>query len=192
MFITTPIVHVFGGSGAGTTTLAAALAQEFSYTHLDADDFFWQPTNPPYTDKRSKSERQRLLRESLDKADRAVISGCLCSWGEIFLPYMELGIWVETPLDICMERLKVRERLNFGPRIDSGGDMHQNHVDFLAYAQKYDEGGLDMRSRKLHEKWRKMLPCPCLKVDGALPVESHFTAVRKQLLKALDRDGLFW
>lgn len=39
-------VLITGASGSGTTTLAAALAAQLHAVHLDADDFFWLPTQP--------------------------------------------------------------------------------------------------------------------------------------------------
>ena len=30
---------------------------------MDTDDYFWMPTNPPYTVKREKEKRIRLMRE---------------------------------------------------------------------------------------------------------------------------------
>jgi len=40
-----------GASGAGTTTLARAIAGQWAVPHADADDYFWIPSNPPYVEK---------------------------------------------------------------------------------------------------------------------------------------------
>ncbi len=42
-------IHIFGGSGSGTSTLGAAIAQCFGHSHLDVDSFFWEKTDPPFT-----------------------------------------------------------------------------------------------------------------------------------------------
>ncbi len=42
-------VHIFGASGAGTSTLGRALADRHRLVHLDTDDFYWMPTDPPFT-----------------------------------------------------------------------------------------------------------------------------------------------
>ena len=47
------IVHVFGASGAGTSTLGRALT-EYGYTHLDTDDYYWKPTDPMFLASRPK------------------------------------------------------------------------------------------------------------------------------------------
>ena len=51
-----------------------------------------------------------------------------------------------------MERLLQREQERFGERILLGGDMYEQSQAFLAWAASYDEGGLDIRSRRLHEE----------------------------------------
>ena len=60
-------IHVTGASGSGTSTLGRALAKHLDFTHLDADDFYWQPTLPPYTAKRNSVERLALLASALGK-----------------------------------------------------------------------------------------------------------------------------
>ena len=44
-----PVIYLYGPSGAGTTTLGRALAGELGWTHMDSDDYYWEPTDPPYT-----------------------------------------------------------------------------------------------------------------------------------------------
>jgi adenylate kinase family enzyme len=41
-------VHIVGASGSGTTTLGKALAARAGCAHLDTDEFFWMPTEPPF------------------------------------------------------------------------------------------------------------------------------------------------
>lgn len=62
------ILHIFGASGSGTTTLAKAIYETFGHTHLDTDDYFWVPTDPPYTTKRTPRKRQKLLKADIIKA----------------------------------------------------------------------------------------------------------------------------
>ena len=61
-------LHVFGASGSGTTSLASLLAAQHGHRHLDTDDFFWLPTDPPYRDKRPRQLRLELLRRALGEA----------------------------------------------------------------------------------------------------------------------------
>lgn len=39
---------IIGASGSGTTTHAIAFSKVTDFTHLDADDYYWNPTNLPF------------------------------------------------------------------------------------------------------------------------------------------------
>ena len=57
-----------GASGAGTTTLARAMADHWSVPHANADDYFWVPSDPPYVEKRPEAERVALMESALPSA----------------------------------------------------------------------------------------------------------------------------
>lgn len=61
-------IHIFGASGSGTTTLGRELSSRLGIVHLDTDDYYWFPTDPPFTAKRPIAERIELLKNEL--ADR--------------------------------------------------------------------------------------------------------------------------
>lgn len=165
------VIHILGGSGSGTTTLGKALCDHFGYALLDADDYFWEPTDPKYTTPRKVEDRQRLLSEAIAAAGKCVISGSLCGWGDIFIPLFERIILVETSAEIRLERLKKREFEHFGGRILPGGDMHEAHIEFLAWAARYDTAGTEQRSRALHDEWLQKVTCSVVCVNGTLPEE---------------------
>jgi len=50
-------IHIFGASGSGTSSLAAALAARHGHRHVDTDDYFWLPTEPPYQQPRRRGAR---------------------------------------------------------------------------------------------------------------------------------------
>jgi lysophospholipase L1-like esterase len=68
-------IHIFGASGSGTTTLASALSKKHGHHHFDADDFYWLPTDPPYQQKRTPSDRQRLLARLKERNIKVVLLG---------------------------------------------------------------------------------------------------------------------
>ena len=163
-------IHITGASGSGTTTLGKALNQELGYYHFDADDYFWYPTDPPYRTKRPIIERQDLLRRDLQSQDKWVISGSFCGWGDIFIPKLDLVIYLWVPTEVRIKRLKKREKENYGDAIEPGGNMYWNHKDFLKWASNYENGGLKMRSKATHKKWLKKINCPVLKIEGEIPL----------------------
>lgn len=164
-----PQVHITGASGAGVTTLGAALAARLGCAHLDTDDFYWHPTAPPYRVKRSVDERLARLHEAFAAASSGwVLSGSIGEWGAPLLPLFDLVVYVYTPTELRLERLRRREAETFGAaNVAPGGPRHQEYVEFLEWASRYDHGDRPGRSRALHEAWLAELPCPLLRVDGA-------------------------
>ncbi len=160
------VIHIFGASGSGTTTLGRALAEKLGVFHMDTDGYFWLPSEIPFTVKRPAEERIALMREDIEKHGKAVISGAFTGWGDVFIPLFRLAVWVDTPTETRIERLKAREFARFGQRIRPGGDMYGEHLEFIQWASGYDTDGPKNRSRANHEAWVKTLPCPVLCLDG--------------------------
>jgi adenylate kinase family enzyme len=171
-------LHILGASGSGTSTLGAALARHFGYVHLDTDDYFWEPTEPPFQQPRERPHRQALLGAALDAHGRWVLSGSLCGWGDLFIPRFDLVVFLWVPRETRMARLKERERRRYGEAaLAPGGAMHDAHAAFMRWAAAYDEGGDEMRSRRRHEQWLGALPCPCIRIEGSLGVEEQLAQV---------------
>jgi hypothetical protein len=106
-----------------------------------------------------------------------VVSGSLCGWGDVAIPLFELVVFLSIPQDIRMERLHRREHTRFGERILPRGDMYEQSQAFLMWAASYDEGGLDTRSRQLHEEWLGTLPCPILCFEGEYTIEEQLAVL---------------
>ena len=175
------LIHLFGASGSGTSTMGRLIAQRLHAFFMDTDDYYWEKTDPPYTTKRAIPERLELIKKDLDSHEQVVLSGSLVNWGDELIPLFTLGIRVVTDTSIRMERLKAREREHFGSRIDPGGDMYENHQAFLIWAASYDEGSINMRSKAMHDKWQELLSCPLVTIDGSLPLETNWEIIRKHL-----------
>jgi adenylate kinase family enzyme len=170
-------IHVLGASGSGTTTLAGAIARRFGHAHLDTDDFYWQPTDPPFQRPREIPERQRLLAAALDLRARFVLSGSLVGWGDLFVPRFELVVFLWIPHEARMARLRARERERYGASIEPGGALHAHHREFMDWAAGYDGGGMDMRSRARHDAWLAALAVPVLRLEGAMTTDEQIAAI---------------
>lgn len=175
------VVHLFGASGSGTTTLGRMLAQEMGWTHLDSDDYFWLPTDPPFRQKRPAPERVALMKQNMDAAENVVISGSLVGWGDGLIPYFTLCVRTVVDPDVRLERLYQRELARFGARILPGGDMHEANQEFLRWARGYEDGPLTTRSRAMHDQWQQMLRCPCVTVDTTGPLEDALAVIRRAI-----------
>lgn len=175
------ILHIFGASGSGTSTLGRKISDALGFRFMDTDDYFWMPTDPKYTTRRPRDERLAMMRSDIENAENVVLSGSLSGWGDPLIPYFTLAVRLHTDTAVRIERLKRREHEAFGSRIDEGGDMHRAHLDFLAWAAAYDTGGLNMRSRAEHDAWQKQLRCPLLELDGNTAPDENLRHIRNAL-----------
>ena len=175
------VIHIYGASGSGTSTLGRKISDELGYRFMDTDDYFWLPTNPKYTTPRSKEERLALMRQDILENDNVVIAGALTDWGDELIPLFTLAIRLVTDVEIRIERIKKREQEKFGDRIAPNGDMYQQHIEFIRWARKYDTAGVNMRSKAKHDEWQKLLPCRQIVLDGADDLEENFKKVRMEI-----------
>ena len=93
-------------------------------------------------------------------------------------------IRVVTPTDIRIERVKQREFARFGKRVLKNGDMYEDHQKFITWAARYDTGGLEMRSKVLHDKWLSEISCNQIEIDGT-HIENEIQLIEKYLSQNL-------
>ncbi|MEM7165364.1 MAG: hypothetical protein AAF581_07870 [Planctomycetota bacterium] len=179
-------VHLFGGSGSGTTTLGQAIAAALAIPHRDTDDFYWYPTDPPFAHPREPGQRLQLLDEALAKSRSWVLSGSLCGWGDPLITGFTHAVFLHVEPAIREARLLTRERQRYGSRIDAGGDLFDHHNEFMEWARSYDKAGPPMRSRQLHESWQQGLSCPILRLDSSQPVPALIDQVLLFVESAVD------
>ena len=161
-------VHITGASGAGVSTLGQDLAARFGLPWLDTDDFYWAPTDPPFTTKRPVEERIASMRAAFGEGGW-IVSGSMDGWGDPVVAEAGLVVFVDTPTDVRLARLRRRESLRYGARIEPGGDMHESHAAFIAWAAGYDAGSIEGRNRARHMTWLARLPMPVIRLDGRRP-----------------------
>lgn len=178
-------ILIFGGSGAGSSTLGRALASARDSQHFDSDDFFWRPSDPPFQERRPEPERLALMQALFLPRSDWVLSGSLVDWGAAVLPRLSHAVFLTLPGAQRLARLKARERRRYGARIGPGGDMAAVHRAFIDWAASYDDPGFGQRSRARHEAWAAEFPCPLLRLESARPV----AALVEELCAWLDREA---
>jgi adenylate kinase family enzyme len=101
-----------------------------------------------------------------------VLSGSIDGWGSELNDAIDLVVFVSTPTDIRVARLRDREARHFGAEaIAEGGWRHQEAEEFFDWALHYEDGTREGRSRSRHETWLAALRCPIFPVDGSRPLE---------------------
>ncbi|MGE7369679.1 hypothetical protein ACQKKX_11520 [Neorhizobium sp. NPDC001467] len=163
-------IHVMGASGSGTTSLGMALAEKLGIPHLDSDDFYWMPTDPPYTTPREIGARIAMLEEQALPDDGWVLTGSALKWGRSIEPFYHLIVFLRLDPAVRMERIRKREAARYGARITAGGDMAHKSQAFLEWAESYDTAGPEQRSLVAHEAWLSAQTAPVLRLDSISPV----------------------
>jgi hypothetical protein len=168
------LIHITGASGSGTTTLGAALAAALRCEHLDADDFYWLPTKPPFKLKRHVSERLSLLAAALRAATNVVLSGSIVGWGREVEDKFDLIVFLYLETHIRVDRLRQRETAHLG------------YVDpeFLEWAEQYDSGPLSGRSLAKHRTWLSQRHAPVVELVGDMSVRARVEGVLQHLPSA--------
>lgn len=115
-------IHVFGASGSGASTLGRELSLTLPHDNLDGDDYFWIEK---FTKQREPKARLDILKEDLSKYNRWILSGATCGWGDELKSYFELVIFIYTPREIRLQRLKDRETQRYGDEILPGGSKYE-------------------------------------------------------------------
>ncbi|NVO27737.1 adenylate kinase [Donghicola sp. C2-DW-16] len=173
-------IHITGAAGAGVSTLGQKLSRELDLPLLDTDDYYWKPTKVPFTEKRTVPERLDMMRAA-QPAGGWIVAGSLMGWGEELVQNADLVIFIYTPHDLRMHRLKARETRRYGSRIAEGGDMYLIHECFMGWASRYDDPCSKGRSLTCHNNWLDQMGLPVLRLDGQRGV-SHMA---RQTLSAL-------
>jgi adenylate kinase family enzyme len=158
-------IHVCGPSGAGTSTLGRLVNRERGLTFLDSDDFYWLPSETPFSKKRPPEARSELLGKAASLDGEWIISGSMMGWGDFLIPALTGVIYLWKPAEIRLKRLALRENERFGSRIGPEGDLRAQYESFMAWANAYDSGGQGMRSRLSEEAWMARLSCPILRIE---------------------------
>jgi len=155
--------------GGGSFTLARALADRLSTQVFDADDFLWQPTEPPFRKTRPPDERVALMQAMFaPRADR-VLACAICGWGDALIPRLTQVLFLTAPTEARIIRLRRRERQRPGAALAPGGARAQEFRAFPDYASGYDDPAFAGRSRVQHEAWLAALACPVIRLDGSEP-----------------------
>lgn len=120
----------------------------------------------------SKEEKISNLMGAVQKAEEFVMAGSMNSFHEYFDPMFRLAVYLTADAKVRVTRIHEREQEEFGDRILPGGDMYEEHQQFLNDAANYD-GDASACNKSQHELWLNQIGCPVLKLDGGDSLEKN-------------------
>lgn len=188
-------IAVFGLNGSGKSTLAHALAKKTGYWEMDIEDYYFpqqrearrisleglasleaeQTGTIPFADSKTKEEVQNALLRDIETHSGFILSCVSMNWNAEILSHIEKAFWLQTPTEIRMQRIRLREETRFGERVMPGGDMFHQQMEFRRMAESRNEQMLLGDAEKLI--------CPVFKLDGELSVEENVRIVM-EIIKA--------
>jgi len=160
-------IHIFGASGSGVTTLGKALSEELNLEYFDSDDFFWLPTQIPFTERQNLEMRNSIVSDKLLTSENWIFGGSIIHWGENVFPAFDLIIFLYLPPDVRLERLRKREHERYGEEITTNPERAKKFQEFMDWAKDYDHHtGIANRTLKAHLEWLSGMNIPLIEISG--------------------------
>jgi len=158
-------ICICGLNGCGKTTLAATLAKELNFKHMDVEDYYFVSSDNPYASSRTRGEVEVLLLEDIRRNPCFVFSAVNGNMNPEINACYDLVIYLDVPADIRMKRIRARAFEKFGNRILPGGDMYEQEEAFFKRAET--------RNADPILDWVKNLSCRTVFLDGIRPIEEN-------------------
>ena len=179
-------LHIFGAAGAGVTTLGTALAAAWDVPYFDTDDYYWLPTDPPFTQRRPAAERDATLTKALASHPAWVVGGSIVGWGEHWLRDFEAVVFLWLPPALRLHRLRLREQARYGAAIQVSATRAAQSAAFLTWAAGYDDGSCGgTRTLANHTHWLREFACPVLELRGDQSVAERVAAVSRWVMSVI-------
>jgi uridine kinase len=181
----THIINVFGSSGSGSTTLASEIAKEFNYKFVDVDDYLWQKTDPPFTQRNTNSLACSLIKQQIQGDTPVVIAGSLVGIADELKSVIDLFIYINLDKSIRIKRIQEREYKRLGKRICPDGDLFDQHQSFLQWVSDYEDNPETKRSRRQHLLWLDDVDKTVLKITDELTLDELLKLVKPFIYKGV-------
>ncbi len=167
-------IIIFGANGSGKTTLGRELAKILNFKHMDIEDYHFEKSEIPYTVERSNEDCLNLMLSDIKKHRSFVISAVTGDFGDTIPQLYELAVFISAPIQLRIKRVEQREHEKYGERICKGGDMYEQHKNFVDFVAS--------RSLSRIEQWVTGLSCPVLRVDGTKEISKNAELIVKKYL----------
>lgn len=168
-------ILICGLNGAGKSTLGKALAEKLNFYFIDSEDLYFPntPSEHTYTFSRTREEAEKALFNTVKSHENFVLASVKGDYGKAIYPFIQYTVFINTPKDIRIQRIKRRSFQKFGKRILLGGDLFEQENNFLNFVKS--------RAEDTVEEWVQCLNCPIIKIDGTKTVEENINLITAQI-----------
>lgn len=166
-------ILIFGANGSGKSTLARELASDLNLNHIDHEAYAFRESAIPYSDKRSYEECVQLMLNDINLCNNFVISAVTGDFGDEIVGMYVLAVLLTAPIELRLDRIRNREKLKYGKRVFSGGDMFESHIRFIDFVANRNLTRLDQFSSSLK--------CPLICLEGGTPILENIDIIKKYL-----------
>ena len=168
-------IIICGLNGAGKSTLGRALAKEWKFHFIDAEDLYSSKDDPnfPYAHPRTRDEAETLLASEIKVHENFVFASVRGDYGEPVRSALRCAVLIDTPKEIRLRRVKERSYQKFGSRMLPGGDLYEQEEKFFDF--------VGSRTENTTKEWLETLCCPVIRVDGTKSVEENIRLITERL-----------
>ena len=161
------IIIVCGLNGSGKSTFARALADRIQYIYKDIEDYYFPNRcyNEYYSEPKSRDQVSAAMLKDLCCYEKMVIAAVKADYSNEISEMFTKAIYIQTPKNIRLKRVKERSFKKFGSRMQEGGDLYERETAFFDFVEK--------RSDSLVEDWLLHLSVPVYVIDGTRPVDEN-------------------
>ncbi len=85
------------------------------------------------------------------------------------------AVYLSTPLELRIQRIKQRSYELHGKRVLDGGDMHEQELRFFDFVESRPSTKID--------QWAQSLSCPIIHIDGTVDWKINAVNIAKQFLE---------
>jgi hypothetical protein len=126
--------------------------------------------------ERSREDCLNLMLSDIERYGSFVISGVTGDFGNEITSMYDLAVFVSAPLGVRIERIKQRAVRKHGGRVCGGGDMYEQHLNFVDFVASRSLAGV--------EGWANTLECPIIHVDGTRSISDNTEWIAEQYLRS--------
>lgn len=160
-------IIVCGCNGAGKSTLGPALAKALGCVFKDIEDYYFPDKTGGYAygKPRTREQAAAALLADMKRHSDMVLAAVKGNYGNEAASQFTAAVFLHTPKEVRMHRVRDRSFQKFGERMLPGGDLYESENAFFSMVEKRTEEEISL--------WLSGLNIPVIHADGTKPAEEN-------------------